>query len=79
MASEPHRRDAASPQAVPAVEFAGVTVSLDGRWILEDVSFSVAPGRILALLGGDGPPQQTDDLADRHRRRIGIAGRVTKA
>jgi phospholipid/cholesterol/gamma-HCH transport system ATP-binding protein len=59
MASEPHRRDAAPPQAVPAVEFAGVSVSLDGRWILEDVSFSVAPGRILALLGPSGVGKTT--------------------
>jgi phospholipid/cholesterol/gamma-HCH transport system ATP-binding protein len=44
---------------VPAIAFAGVSVSLGGRWILEDVSFSVAPGRIAALLGPSGVGKTT--------------------
>ena len=38
----------------PVIAFAGVTVSLGGRIVLEDISFTVAPGETRILLGPAG-------------------------
>jgi phospholipid/cholesterol/gamma-HCH transport system ATP-binding protein len=45
-----------SPQqaAGPVLEFSGVTVSFDGPPVLNDISFSVAPGETRILLGPAG-------------------------
>ncbi len=43
-----------SRAASPVIEFAGVTVTLGGRTILEDISFTVAPGETRVLLGPAG-------------------------
>ena len=46
---------ASPPQAAAAkIEFRGVSISFDGRPVLEDVSFSVAHGQTLCILGRSG-------------------------
>lgn len=44
----------ASPDSTPAVEVRGLTAVRDGRSILDDVSFTVEQGEVVALLGPDG-------------------------
>jgi phospholipid/cholesterol/gamma-HCH transport system ATP-binding protein len=44
----------AADGAAPVIEFAGVTVSFGGRTVLEDISFTVAPGETRILLGPAG-------------------------
>ena len=39
---------------VPAVEFRGVSLAFDDRVVLNDLSFSVAPGSLTMLLGASG-------------------------
>jgi phospholipid/cholesterol/gamma-HCH transport system ATP-binding protein len=41
-------------QAYPVLSFAGVTLSFDGPLVLDDISFSVAPGETRVLLGPAG-------------------------
>jgi phospholipid/cholesterol/gamma-HCH transport system ATP-binding protein len=48
----PHSAPAAD--AGPVVLFSGVSIAFDGRPVLEDISFSVAPGETRILLGPAG-------------------------
>ncbi len=41
-------------QEVPAIEFRGVSIAFDRKRVLEDISFRVAPGETLFLLGVTG-------------------------
>ncbi len=43
----------------PALEAKGLSVSRGGRPVIADLSFSVAPGEIYALLGGNGAGKST--------------------
>jgi zinc/manganese transport system ATP-binding protein len=42
-----------------ALEVAGVTVELGGRRILDDVSFTLAPGKLTGLIGSNGAGKTT--------------------
>lgn len=48
-----------SPIAAPALEARSLSLVRDGAEVLKDVSFSVAPGEIYALLGGNGAGKST--------------------
>lgn len=43
----------------PAIEMHGVGVMRDGRWILRDVNWQVAPGSLVAILGPNGSGKST--------------------
>jgi iron complex transport system ATP-binding protein len=51
----------AGQQAIsnPAIEMHGVGVMRDGRWILRDVNWQVAPGSLVAVLGPNGSGKST--------------------
>jgi phospholipid/cholesterol/gamma-HCH transport system ATP-binding protein len=52
---EPHGQDAPpAVEAAPVVAFRNVSIAFDGPPVLEDVSFSVAPGETRILLGPAG-------------------------
>ncbi|WP_285712694.1 ABC transporter ATP-binding protein [Erythrobacter oryzae] len=44
---------------IPALEARSLSLVRDGTTVLEDVSFTVAPGEIYALLGGNGAGKST--------------------
>jgi iron complex transport system ATP-binding protein len=46
-------------QAEAAIEMRGVGVMRDGRWILRDVDWNVAPGSLAAILGPNGSGKST--------------------
>ena len=50
---------APSPNAVPAIEVAGLTKRFGAVTAIETVSFRVAPGTAVALLGGNGAGKTT--------------------
>ncbi|MDE3202314.1 MAG: ATP-binding cassette domain-containing protein [Acidobacteriota bacterium] len=52
IAAPPNRLE--EPQSDPVVQLAHVTLSFPGRSVLEDISFSVAPGETRILLGPAG-------------------------
>jgi zinc/manganese transport system ATP-binding protein len=45
--------------APPVLEVAGVTVTLSGRRVLDDVSFAVRPGEFVGLIGSNGAGKTT--------------------
>ena len=47
------------PLSEPAIEVVGLTKSFDGKTVVDGVSFSVAPGTVLALLGPNGAGKTT--------------------
>ncbi|MGH8871296.1 MAG: ABC transporter ATP-binding protein [Acidimicrobiia bacterium] len=51
--------DVSLPEGPLAIEFEGVSFSYEERGVLEDVSFSLAPGRSLGLLGRTGGGKTT--------------------
>ncbi len=51
---EQARAERSSETALPAIQFRNVSISFDGRAVLEDVSFSVNRGQTLCILGRSG-------------------------
>jgi iron complex transport system ATP-binding protein len=50
---------ATGQQGEPAIDMRGVGVMRDGRWILRDVDWTVAPGTLAAILGPNGSGKST--------------------
>ena len=51
---EPARAERSPETDLPAIQFRNVSISFDGRAVLEDVSFSVHRGETLCILGRSG-------------------------
>src|SRR6059036_1684856 len=43
----------------PAIEFRRATLALDGRLLLDELSFAVAPGECVAVIGASGAGKTT--------------------
>jgi phospholipid/cholesterol/gamma-HCH transport system ATP-binding protein len=50
----PHPTQATTPEASPIVVFEGVSITFDIKPVLEDISFTVAPGETRVILGPAG-------------------------
>ena len=50
---------AAAPSSVPALAVRGLTSAVGGRSVLEDVTFTVAPGEIFVIMGASGSGKTT--------------------
>ena len=48
-----------SPRPCRSIRFEGVGLMLDGRWIVQDLSFEVAAGQLTALVGQSGAGKTT--------------------
>lgn len=60
---------------VPAtLHFSGVSYSLGGRKILDDISGSVKPGQLMAIMGASGAGKSTflDILARKRKRGVAV-------
>ncbi len=55
----------------PHVEVANLTIIVDGRAIVDDVSFSISPGEVLALIGESGSGKTTIALSLLGHTRFG--------
>ena len=51
--------DAPAPDVTPAIDVRGLTVEVDGRKLLDDVSFSLPAGATLAVVGATGAGKTT--------------------
>jgi iron complex transport system ATP-binding protein len=66
----------AQGRGAPLIRATGVTVVLDGRTVIDDVSIDVAPGEVLALVGPNGAGKSTL-LSVLSGERVPAAGSVT--
>ena len=55
----PHRNNGHRPAGQPLLRAEGVSFSRDGRAILRDVAFSVAPGELVGVIGPNGAGKST--------------------
>ena len=49
----------ATPSDVAAVEVNHLTMRYDQRIVMEDLSFSIAPGEVFVIMGGSGSGKST--------------------